>query len=96
MCFIKINEIKNRLLPFIGGKRPSSSRHKPSPIRRSSIFRRREVILLLTASENEFVRGQSKMKKKLLDFLNPVSVISWNPFKRLMKKTGQIIYIYFN
>ena len=60
MCFIKINEIKNRLLPFIGAKRPSSSRHKPSPIRRSSIFRRREVILLLTASENEFVRGQSK------------------------------------
>ena len=58
--FHKTKWNKSKSLPFIGRQRTSSSRHTPSPIRRSSIFRTREVILLPTANKNEVVRGQRK------------------------------------
>ena len=58
MCFIKINAKKQLFImnispPFIDRQKPSSSRHTPSPIHRSSLFRMRLVILLPTASENK-------------------------------------------
>ena len=58
MYFIKINAKKqlftmNISPPFIGRQKPSSSRHTPSPICRSSLLRTRLVILLPTANENK-------------------------------------------
>ena len=106
LCFIKINEIKINPCYLQVDRDIIKWTHTITYTQKIKFQSKRSNIV---ASYNEVVRGQrknllmsqgvvrseleikkSRMKKK---FLNPVSMISWNPFKRLMEETGQIIYI---
>ena len=109
LCFIKINEIKinpcylqvdrdiikwTHTITYTQKIKFQSKRSNIVASYNEAVRGQRKNLLMsqgVVRSELEIKK--SRMKKKFLKFLNPVSVISWNPVKRLMEETGQIIYI---